>query len=82
MTYPPLSQLTFNPRAYGRASSETDTMMKKDSEAWKLAQRICRRQGTNLRPIALSNNGQVVTFQSLIRGNTLTRTLSELRLIA
>jgi hypothetical protein len=57
-------------------------MMKKDSEAWKLAQRICRRQGTNRRPIALSNDGQVVTFQSLIRGNTWTRTLSELRLIA
>lgn len=57
-------------------------MNKKDSEAWKLAQRICRRKGISRRAIALSDDGQTVTFQSLIRGNTWTRTLAELRLIA
>ena len=57
-------------------------MPKKDSEAWKLAQRICRRKGTNRRAIALSDDGAIVTFQSLIRGNTWSRSLDELRLVA
>ena len=57
-------------------------MLKKDSEAWKLAARIAKRKGSNRVPIKLSADGQSVEFMSLIRGNKWTRTLSELRSIA
>lgn len=57
-------------------------VLKKDSESWRLAQRICRRKGASRRAIALSDDGATVTIQSLIRGNTWTRTLDELRLVA
>lgn len=56
-------------------------MNKRDSEAWRLALRICRRKGVNRRPVSLSPCGQVVTFQSTIRGNEWVCTLAHLRLL-
>lgn len=56
-------------------------MKKNQSEAWQLALRISRRKGVSRVPIALSDDGQSVTFRSLIRGNTWVCNLAHLRLV-
>ncbi len=57
-------------------------MKKQESEAWRLALRISRRKGVNRRPVALSEDGLSVTFESTIRGNTWVCDLAHLRLVA
>ena len=56
-------------------------MLKKNSEAWRIARAVCRRKGVARVPVALSDDGQTVEFMSLIRGNKWKTSLSELRLI-
>lgn len=57
-------------------------MLKKDSHAWQPAKKIERQSKGGRKAIALSADGQTVTFISLIRGNTWERSLAELELIA
>ena len=45
-------------------------MLKKNSELWKLAKKYARRKYVNSKPVNLSQCGNYVTMQSLIRGNT------------
>lgn len=54
-------------------------LKKKESEAWQIATRISKRKGMNKVPVRLSEDGQNVTWQSLIRGNTWTNSLQELK---
>lgn len=57
-------------------------MLKKDSEAWKLAKKISRRKHCFWEPIALSaTKPETVIVQSVIRGNTWEKSIEELRLI-
>lgn len=56
-------------------------MKKKDSLAWCIAKTRSRRRYVCSVPIALSDDGQRVTMQSLIRGNTWVLTLQDLQLL-
>ena len=56
-------------------------MKKKDSLAWRIAKTRSRRKYVCSVPIALSDDGQSVTMQSLIRGNTWVLTLHDLQLL-
>lgn len=55
-------------------------MLKKESEAWKLAKRMARRKSCHWVPVELSPCGTVVMVQSIIRGNYWRKTLQDLRL--
>lgn len=56
-------------------------MKKQNSEAWRIALKICRRKGVSRIPVFLSEDGQTVTFQSTVRGNTWQCDLAHLRLV-
>jgi len=56
-------------------------MKKKDSLAWRIAKTRARRRYVCSVPIALSDDGQRVTMQSLIRGNTWVLNLQDLQLL-
>jgi hypothetical protein len=57
-------------------------MLKKDSEAWRLAKAIARRKGVMWRPVSVHGDGgpgDFVYVESLITGNGWTKTISQLR---
>ena len=54
-----------------------EIMGKKDSIAWQLALKLCRRKGSNKKPIELVDNDKV-RFASLIRGNTWIYSIKEI----
>lgn len=56
-------------------------ILKKNSEAWKLAVKFSKRKGCNYKPVSLSDDGKFVTVQSLIRGNTWQLSSLDLKLI-
>lgn len=56
-------------------------MKKKESLAWRIAKTRARRKYVCSVPIELSADGQRVTMQSLIRGNTWVLTLQDLQLL-
>ncbi len=53
-------------------------MLKSKSQVWKAAVKLSKRKYCNSKPVALSECGQYVTMQSLIRGNTWQYSLNEL----
>ena len=57
-------------------------MLKKDSEAWKLAARLPRRRGVNWRPVELHPSGQCVKVESVIFTHSWWMTLVDLRVKA
>lgn len=56
-------------------------MKKSDSEAWKLAKRIARRNGCMWFPVELSDCGTIVTVESIIRGSRWKKNLESLKLL-
>lgn len=57
-------------------------MLKKDSEAWKLAKKLSRRKHVNSKPIELSECGTKVKFVYLLHGNTSWLSFEEMKLSA
>ena len=59
--------------------TSSEKVLKKDSEAWRLAKKYARRKYTNSAPVDLSPCGEKVTMFGLVYGNTWQYTKEDLR---
>jgi hypothetical protein len=56
-------------------------MKRTHSELWLKAVKYSKRKYTCSKPVSLSNDGLLVTMQSLIRGNTWQYNLNEINIL-